>query len=154
VRYGILFKSAATRGGGASDIDIREVAVEQAETGIRINLNWFPAYSYAKIPEGLKDYPAYWKILTAPVAREQGLPRVADIRISRVTARNLKTALELEGYADAPLQDIRIEDVDLEADSMGSIRHARKVQFTRSRIVARNGQALALENAHNITGMP
>ncbi|WP_228892935.1 pectate lyase [Pseudoduganella aquatica] len=152
VRYGILFKSAATRGGGASDIDIRDVDVQQAETGIRINLNWFPAYSYAKIPDAIKDYPAYWNTLTAQVPRAQGLPQVRDIRISRVTAKGLKTAVELEGYADAPLNNIRIEDVDLEADALGAIRHARNIQFARSRIVSRNGVPIALEDADNITG--
>ncbi|SFU90471.1 pectate lyase [Pseudoduganella namucuonensis] len=153
VRYGILFKSAATRGGGASDIDIRDIAVEQAETGIRINLNWFPAYSYAKIPDHITDSPAYWKTLTAEVPREKGLPLVRDIRISRVTAKGLKTAVELEAYADAPLHNIRIEDVDLDADTFGAIRHARDVHFARSRITSRNGQAVTLENTENITGL-
>jgi polygalacturonase len=154
VRYGILFKSAATRGGGASNIDIRDIDVQQAETGIRINLNWFPAYSYAKIPDNVKNAPDYWKTLTAQVPRDKGLPQVRDIRISRVTAKGLKTALELEGYPDAPLNDIRIEDVDLEAEAVGAIRHARNVQFTRSRIAASNGAAATLENAQSIAGLP
>lgn len=150
VRYGILFKSAATRGGGASDIDIHDIDVEQAETGIRINLNWFPAYSYAKIPDQVKHAPAYWKTLTEQVPRDKGLPQVRDIRISRVTAKGLKTAVELEAYADAPLQNIHMEDVDLEAEAAGSIRHARNVQIRRSRIAGSNGQPIALENAENI----
>jgi PelA/Pel-15E family pectate lyase len=154
VRYGILFKSAATRGGGASDIDIHDIDVQQAETGIRINLNWFPAYSYAKIPDNVKHVPAHWKTLTAQVPREQGLPQVRDIRISRVTAKGLKTAVELEGYADAPLNNITIADVDLEAEAVGAIRHARNVQFTRSRIVARNGAPATLEDTQSVVGLP
>lgn len=154
VRYGILFKSAATRGGGASDIDIHDIDVQQAETGIRINLNWFPAYSYARIPDHVKDAPDYWKTLTAQVPRDKGLPRVRDIRISRVTAKGLKTAVELEGYPDAPLHNISIDDVNLEAEAVGAIRHARNVQFTRSRIAARNGAAATLENAQSIAGLP
>jgi PelA/Pel-15E family pectate lyase len=154
VRYGVLFKSAATRGGVVSDIDIHDIAVEQAETGIRINLNWFPAYSYAKIPDNIKDFPAYWKTLTTQLPRDQALPHVRDIRISRVTARGLKTAVELEAYADAPLHNIRIEDVDLEADTLGAIRHARNVHFARSRIVTRDAAAITLENAENIAGLP
>ncbi len=153
VRYGILFKSAATRGGGASDIDIHDIAVDKAETAIRINLNWFPAYSYAKIPDSVTDYPIYWKTLTTQVPRAQGLPQVRDIRISRVTAKGLKTAVELEAYADAPLNNIRIEDVDLEAEALGSIRHARNVYFARSRIVGSNGAPIALENAESVTGL-
>lgn len=154
VRYGILFKSAATRGGGASDIDISDIDVAQAETGIRINLNWFPAYSYAKIPEGLTAYPAYWSTLTAPVPRSKGLPQVHNIRIRRVTAKGLKTAVDLEAYADVPLSNIQIEDVTLEADQLGSIRHARNVRFVRSRLVSRTGAPLQLENAETLTGLP
>lgn len=154
VRYGILFKSAATRGGGASDIDIHDIAVEQAETGIRINLNWFPAYSYARIPDGIKDYPSYWTTLTTQVPRDKGLPHVRDIRISRVSAKGLKTAIELEAYADAPLDNIRIEEVSLEADSFGSIRHARNVHFSRANIVSHTGGKMTLENTRNITGLP
>jgi hypothetical protein len=88
------------------------------------------------------------------VPRDQALPHVHDIRISRVTARGLKTAVELEAYADAPLHNIRIEDVDLEADTLGAILHARNVHFARSRIVTRDAAAITLENAENIAGLP
>ncbi|MFT3996925.1 MAG: glycosyl hydrolase family 28 protein [Asticcacaulis sp.] len=154
VRYGILFKSAATRGGTVSDIRIDDIDVSATDAGIRINLNWFPAYSYAKIPDGLTGYPAYWSVLTTPVSPEKGLPHVRDIHISRVTARGVKSALELEAYAGAPLQNIRLEDLDIEAQQMGAIRHARDISLTRSRIVAKNGGQITLENTNNITGLP
>ncbi|WAC48313.1 glycosyl hydrolase family 28 protein [Asticcacaulis sp. SL142] len=153
VRYGILFKSAATRGGRASDIHIRDIDVSEAETGIRINLNWFPAYSYAKIPDDLTDYPSYWTTLTTQVPKDKGLPQVHDIHISRVRARGLKTAIELEAYPDAPLSDIHLEDIDIEAAQFGVIRHARNVHVARSRIVAQNGGKIILENTENITGL-
>ncbi|WP_229807702.1 glycoside hydrolase family 28 protein [Asticcacaulis endophyticus] len=152
VRYGVLFKSAATRGGGASDIHIRDIDVQQAETGIRINLNWFPAYSYAKIPDGLTDYPSYWTTLTTQVPKDKGLPEVHDIHISRVRARGLKTAIELEAYAGAPLRNIHFEGLDLEAAQFGTIRHARNVHFARNRITTNGGKVIT-ENADNITGI-
>ena len=152
VRYGVLFKSAATRGGGASDIRIRDIDIGQAETGIRINLNWFPAYSYTKIPDGLTDYPAYWTTLTTPVPKDKGLPQVRDIHISNVRGRGLKTAIELEAYAGAPLNNLHFDGLDLEAAQFGSIRHARNVHFARNRITT-NGGTVFTENADNITGL-
>ncbi|MDC7675804.1 glycoside hydrolase family 28 protein [Asticcacaulis machinosus] len=152
VRYGVLFKSAATRGGGASDIHIRDIEVGQAETGIRINLNWFPAYSYTKIPGGMTDYPAYWTTLTTQVPKDKGLPQVHDIHISNVHGRGLKTAIELEAYAGAPLKNIHFDGLDLEAAQFGTIRHARNVHFARNRITT-NGGTVITENVENITGL-
>jgi polygalacturonase len=154
VRYGILFKSAKTRGGTVSDIDIHDIDIGQAEAGIRINLNWFPQYSYTKIPEGMTDVPAHWKVLTAQVPPEKGLPHVHDIRIARVKARGVKTAIELEAYPDAPIRNIRLDDIEIEAQQYGAIRHARGVYFTNSRITAAQGGTITLENVSDIKGLP
>ncbi|MBP2161004.1 MULTISPECIES: glycosyl hydrolase family 28 protein [Asticcacaulis] len=154
VRYGILFKSAKTRGGTVSDIDIHDIDIAQADAGIRINLNWNPQYSYTRIPEGITDIPAHWKVLTTQVPAEKGLPHVRDIRIARVKARGVKTAIELEAYPEAPIRDVRLEDIDIEAGQLGAIRHAANIHFVRSRITASQGGTVTLENTSNITGLP
>lgn len=154
VRYGILFKSAKTRGGTVSDINIHDIDVGQADAGIRINLNWFPQYSYTKIPEGITEVPAHWKVLTAHVPAEKGLPHVRDIRIARVTARSVKTAVEFEAYPDAPIRNVRLEDIDIEAQQFGAIRHATGIHFSNSRITASQGGTITLENTSDITGLP
>ena len=154
VRYGILFKSAKTRGGTVSDIDIHDIDVAQADAGIRINLNWFPQYSYTKIPEGITDVPEHWKVLTTRVPPEKGLPHVRDIRIARVKARGVTTAIELEAYPDAPVRNVRLDDIDIEARQYGAIRHASGIHFINSRITASQGGAITLENASDIKGLP
>ena len=54
---GILFKSASTRGGTIENIRIRNVEMTGVATPISVTLNWNPAYSYAKIPEGDEGLP-------------------------------------------------------------------------------------------------
>lgn len=154
VRYGILFKSAKTRGGTVSDIDIHDIDVAQADAGIRINLNWFPQYSYTKIPEGITDVPAHWKVLTTQVPPEKGLPHVRDIRIARVQARGVKTAIELEAYPEAPIRNVRLDDIAIEAQQFGAIRHASGIHISNSRITASQGGTITLENVSDITGLP
>ncbi|MGH9585256.1 MAG: glycoside hydrolase family 28 protein, partial [Bryobacteraceae bacterium] len=66
VPNGILFKSARTRGGTVDHIDIRDVHLEGVRVPVKIGLNWNPRYSYAKIPPGIKNVPAYWHVLTEP----------------------------------------------------------------------------------------
>lgn len=50
--------------------------------GVQDTKQYPMSYSYAKIPDGIKDYPEYWKVLTTPVPAEKGLPRLHGVRIS------------------------------------------------------------------------
>ena len=68
VPNGILFKSASTRGGTIRDINIHDVDMQGVGSVFSVQFNWNPSYSYAKIPDTIKDYPAYWKVLTEPVS--------------------------------------------------------------------------------------
>lgn len=154
VRYGILFKSAKTRGGTVSDVYIHDIDVARGDAGIRVNLNWNPQYSYTRIPDGITDVPAHWKVLTTHVPADKGLPHVRDIRIARFKARDVKAAIDLEAYPDAPIRNVRFDDIDIEAGQLGAIRHANGIHFSNSRIIASEGGKITLENASNITGLP
>lgn len=57
VPIGILFKSAHTRGGYAENINLHDFNMVGTPVVLRVTMNWNPAYSYATIPEGIKDYP-------------------------------------------------------------------------------------------------
>jgi polygalacturonase len=104
---GILFKSASTRGGTIENIDIRNVTMEGVATPISVTLNWNPTFSYAKIPEGMKDVPDYWKVLAAPVPPQQGLPHFRNIHISDVTAKGARQAF---GVSATPKQPYAISN--------------------------------------------
>src|SRR6202034_3889001 len=74
VPSGVLFKSAHTRGGTASDIRIHDLPLEGVATPIHMVMNWNPSYSYATLPPGTKDVPSYWITLTTKVPPDKGLP--------------------------------------------------------------------------------
>ena len=117
----ILFKSASTRGGTIEDITIRNVKAEGVATVFSVSLNWNPSYSYAKLPENVKDIPDYWRVLTEPVPPEKGMPHFRKIRISNVKATGAQRAFQVSSYKDSPLVDFQFKNVDIEAKSRGTI---------------------------------
>ena len=150
---GILLKSAHTRGGTVSNINIHDINVKGVDTAIRVDLNWNPAYSYATIPEGMTDVPPVWKVLATPVPHDQGLPHYRDIKISGVTATDTKMAVRFDAYPDAPAENFHLDQIHISADTAGSITHARGIHFTNTTITAADGKPVVLDDATDITGL-
>ena len=150
---GIRFKSTRTRGGTIEDIDIHDIEMDGVSRPIEIDLNWYPAYSTAKLPAGAKDVPAHWKVLTQPVTPpERGVPHFRNVRIRNLKATNAKQAFNCAGYADAPLERFVLENVKIEAKEPGKIAHAAGWAFKNVSIVAGNGKRVAIENCKDMTG--
>jgi polygalacturonase len=131
---GILFKSASTRGGTIENITIRNVEMTGVATAISVSLNWNPAYSYAKIPEGMKDYPDYWRVLTEPVSPEKGLPHFRGVRISKVKATGAQRAFQVSSYPESPLVDFQFTDLDIEARAKGTLANTENWTYTNVNI--------------------
>ena len=55
---GIRFKSAAIRGGVVEDVFIHDVQLENVGTAIEMVLNWYPQFSYPKLPADADRHPA------------------------------------------------------------------------------------------------
>lgn len=124
VPSGILFKSAHTRGGFARDIRIHDLTLEGVAVPIHITMNWNPSYSYAKIPAGVKNIPPYWKVLATPVPAAKGLPHFRDVHIWNIHATGAKTAFLVSAYPNAPLENFRLDHLDIEAATAGTIANA------------------------------
>jgi polygalacturonase len=131
VPVGVLFKSASTRGGTIENIDIRNVTLEGVATAFNVSLNWNPSYSYAKMPEDVKNPPDYWKVLTEPVPPEKGLPHFRKVKISDVKASGAQRAFAVSSYKESPLEDFELKDWDVEAKSRGSIKDDLRWTMTR-----------------------
>jgi polygalacturonase len=153
VPNGILFKSASTRGGTIENIDIRGVDMQGVGTAIAVTFNWNPSYSYARIPEGIKDYPDYWKILTEPVPPEKGLPHLRGVRISDVKAAGIRQAFNVVSYKDSPLRDFTFRNLDIEAQRGGTIQNAEDWKFTDTRIRTPEGQGVVLKDCKDVSGI-
>ena len=88
-----------------------------------------PTFSYAKIPEGMKDVPDYWKVLAAPVPPQQGMPHFRNIRISDVTAKGARQAFGVSAYPEATLRNFDFRNIDIEAKVLGTIQNTEDWTF-------------------------
>jgi len=125
VPSGVLFKSAHTRGGFAEDIRIHDLTLQGVAIPIHITMNWNPSYSYAVIPPGLADVPPYYKVLATPVPEAQGLPHFRDVHIWNIKATGARQAFNVSAYPDAPLENFRLDHLDIEARTAGTIANAK-----------------------------
>jgi polygalacturonase len=144
VPSGVLFKSAHTRGGTASDIRIHDLTLVGVAIPIHITMNWNPSYSYATLPAGLKDVPPYWITLTTRVPEQQGLPRFRDVHIWNIKATGATQAFNVSAYPNATLDDFRLDHVDIEAKTAGFIANAQDWKFVDNRIKTVDGSQVNL----------
>lgn len=125
---GIRFKSARVRGGVIENIWFHDIEMDRVNTPFHFELDWYPSYSYPEIPDSLplKTIPVHWGVMTTPVTPpEKGIPLFRDLRISRVTAYNAQTGFHVNAFAEKPISDVLLEQVHVEAEEPGFIRHAR-----------------------------
>jgi lysophospholipase L1-like esterase len=139
VPSGVLFKSARTRGGYASDIRIHDLTLDGVAVPIHITMNWNPSYSYATIPAGIKNIPPYYKVLATPVSAEQGLPHFNNVHIWNIKATGATAAFNVSAYANAQLEDFRFDHLDIDAKTAGSIANAKDWSITDSTIRTADG---------------
>jgi len=151
---GILFKSASTRGGTIENIVIEGMELENVATPVSVTFNWNPSYSYAKMPEGVKDAPDYWRVLTEPVPPKKGLPHLRKVRISDLHATGARQAFSVVSYQDSPLLDFAFNNVRIAARSAGSIANAERWTFTNTTIETQDGTRVALKDCQAVTGLP
>jgi hypothetical protein len=152
VPMGIFFKSARTRGGTVEDIWIHDMDVRGVNTAFRIELNWYPNYSYARIPAGMSDVPAYWRILAQPVPEVRGLPHLRNVRVSNVRAADVGEAFSVVAYPNAPVENLTFTNVEIKAQRAGAIRNAENWKFIDSRIETADGSRITLKDSRGVTG--
>jgi polygalacturonase len=151
---GILFKSAATRGGTIEDISIHDIDVAGVPTVFAITFNWNPAFSYAKIPAGMTSVPEYYKVLAQQVSPERGLPHLKNVRISNVKATGAREAFSVLSYPDSPLQNVTFRDIDIQAQRAGAIQNAQNWKFENTRIRTVDRSTVDVKESRDVTGLP
>jgi hypothetical protein len=156
VPSGVLFKSARTRGGWAKDIRIHDLTLEGVAIPIHVTMNWNPTYSYATIPPELKDVPPYYKVLATPVPPEKGLAHFSDVHIWNIKATGAASAFNVSSYAEAPLEDFRLDHLDIQAKTAGHISNAKNWNITDSKIQTADGSkpVFTESEVNNATDIP
>ncbi len=147
VPSGVLFKSAHTRGGFAENIRIHDLTLDGVAIPIHITMNWNPSYSYAKIPAGMTNVPPYYKVLATPVPEAEGLPHFRDVHIWNVKATGAKEAFHVSAYPSAPLEDFRLDHLDIEAATAGTIADAKNWRMEDNKIVTADGSHVEFKDS-------
>ena len=143
VPSGVLFKSARTRGGFAEDIRIHDLTLEGVAVPIHITMNWNPSYSYATLPSDLKDPPPYYITLTTRVPEDKGLAYFRDVHIWNIKASGAKRAFDVSAYPSAPLVNFRINNLNIQAQTAGSIANAKDWTMTDNTITTADGSKVS-----------
>ena len=156
VPNGVLFKSAHTRGGSATDIRIHDLNLNGVATPISMTMNWNPSYSYATLPPGTdpKSIPSYWIPLTTPVPPAQGLPHFSNVHIWNIRATGARQAFSVSAYPGAPLVGFRFDHLEIRAQTAGSIADARDWTFSDIHIQTADGSMVKLTDSSGVTGLP
>ncbi|MNE14332.1 Exo-poly-alpha-D-galacturonosidase precursor [compost metagenome] len=153
VPLGIFFKSGHTRGGVINNIALKNIHLQDVATLFRVNLNWYPNYSYAQIPAGITDIPDYWRALATPVPREQGIPRIRDVRLSDIKAVGGKIGFEAAAYEEAPLRDFTFDRLDWDVREAGTIANADNWRFSDCRIDTLDGTGPKVTASRGVVGL-
>lgn len=147
VSSGVLFKSARTRGGSASDMRIHDLTLDGVAVPIHITMNWNPSFSYPTLPEGLTKIPPHWITLTTKVPEQQGLPHFSNVHIWNIKATGASRAFDVSAYPNATLDNFRLDHLDIQAKTAGTIADAKDWTITDSVIQTADGSKLKLKDS-------
>lgn len=137
------------------NINVHHMDMLDVQFPFSFQLNWYPSYSYAAIPEDWKgEVPAHWHTLAAPVEpAELGIPEFRNLSISDITvksaAKNSK-AFDVDAYPLKPINNVEWKNINIETDKSGSIANAK--DWTMENVVVKTieGEPIALENCENV----
>jgi len=145
-------KSATTRGGTVEDIYFENITMDSVGTFLQVNMNWNPAYSYSKLPDGYDEntVPAHWKKLLMKVEpAEKGIPVFKDVNISNVRIKGAKRAINANGLQQSRLTNFKLTNISVTAAISGLIDHAENWNFKNVRIMARDKSSIEVKDAVN-----
>ena len=123
----VRFKTRMGRGGVVEDILYENIESDGARMVFNFNMDTF---SNTWVPEEFRT--------PVPVAR--GTPVFRNIRVRNLRATNCGSAGRLVGLPDSPLRELTLENVNIEAKSGFTIRHAHGLNF---RNVQLNGKPVS-----------
>ena len=150
-KEGVRFKSAKTRGGFVEDILVRGLKMENVPLPFTFTLNWNPSYSYASIPEGMKDVPLYWIVLNTPVLPiERGYCQFRNITIENIEITGANRIFTAEGLPDKTIQNIKFSNITAQGKEAGSIEFAKDWKMQNVKIKTDAGENVKITNSQNV----
>lgn len=146
---GIRFKSAKVRGGVMQNIWFHDIKMSNVDNPFHFELNWYPEYSYPKIPKEIPDsvIPQRWRVITQPVIpAEKGIPEFRDITFSNIVVNNAKQAFYANAYEEKPMKNLIWKDITIEALEGGIINCADNWKMDNVSLKTPNSKSVELTN--------
>lgn len=147
--YGIRLKSAKTRGGIIENAYIHDIEMNDVFVPIYGSLNWYPLYSYSILPEGLKEIPEHWKILSEKVPEEKGIPTFRNFVIENLHAVKSGSAIELEGLENSYLDNFVLRNCKIDCKRPGFVKYASNWLFDKIEINALSNEDITEDKCKN-----
>ena len=150
-KEGIRFKSAKTRGGYVEDVLVRGLKMENVVLPFTFTLNWNPSYSYASIPEGMKNVPPYWITLNTPVTPvERGYCDFRNFTLENVEITGAKQIFTASGLPDKLINNVKFINVTAQGNEAGSIEFAKDWTMQNVNLQTANGENVQIKNSDNV----
>ncbi|HKX83163.1 MAG TPA: glycosyl hydrolase family 28 protein [Pyrinomonadaceae bacterium] len=150
-KEGVRFKSAKTRGGFVENVLVRGLKLENVPLPFTFTLNWNPSYSYATIPAGIKNIPAYWTIMNTPVLPiERGYCQFRNITIENVRVTGANRIFTASGLPEKTIQNVTFSNIVAEGKEPGSIEYAENWTMKNVRIKTDSGENVRIANSRNV----
>jgi polygalacturonase len=130
---GIRVKSQRGRGGVVEGLAVSNVVMQDVASAFTITM----FYSGGDKPDDV--YPV-----------NEGTPRFRDFLFSNITARGSKTAGQITGLKEMPIENITFSNVKIQAQTGMKCRDAKDIAFLDVTIDAQNGPALSQVNCRNV----
>ncbi len=131
----VRFKTRMGRGGTVEDVLYENIQANGVRQVFNFNMD---AFSTTWLPEEFRT----------SVPAEKGTPVFRNITVRNLTATNCVSAGRLVGLAQSPLRDLRLENVQIQANSGFTIRHADGLRFKNVKL---NGKPVPTPG-ENLTG--
>jgi polygalacturonase len=148
---GVRFKSAKTRGGFVEDVLIRGLTMENVRLPFTFTLNWNPTYSYATIPEGMKDVPLYWTVLNTPVKPvERGYCEFRNIKIENIVVSGAVRVFTASGLPDKSIKNVAFSNIVAEGKEAGTIEYAKDWTMKDVKIITPSGEGVKITNSERV----
>ncbi len=150
---GIRLKSATTRGGTVEDVKIEAIHMEDVGVPVEVTMNWNPSYSYSTLPAGYTEatLPAHWKAMLRNVEpAERGIPHFRNVRIADLIVTDAKRGIMAAGLDASRLENFRLENWAITAQTAGEIDYATNWTLRNVRIQAKDGGQVAVKNSQGV----
>ena len=95
----------------------------------------------------MKDIPPYWVVLTTKVDEQKGLPHFSDVHLWNIKATGAKSAFNVSAYPNATLDDFRIDHLDIEAATAGSVANAKNWKLKENHIKTDDGSEVVFKDS-------